>query len=180
MFCPYCDAERNGFVKQVEEVYPVKGEDVAITANVCTCECCGNDIWNEELDADNLLRAFDVYRKRHGLLSAAEIREIRNRYGLSQTAFARILGFGDKTITRYENGSIQDAAQNNLIELMKDENNFRQLLEKNQDKISVQDYVSAVMRLEELRQKVVLLEYSIQPKMQYSFNQKHRLEVKYA
>jgi DNA-binding XRE family transcriptional regulator len=33
----------------------------------------------------------------------AEIRATREKYGPSQTALARVLGFGDKTITRYEN-----------------------------------------------------------------------------
>ena len=33
-----------------------------------------------------------------------QIKEIRKRYGLSQQAFARLLGIGEASITRYESG----------------------------------------------------------------------------
>lgn len=66
-----------------------------------------------------MLDAFAIYRQRHGLLQPEEIRRIREKYGLSQVAFAKVLGLGNKTVARYENGSIADMAQNNLIELMK-------------------------------------------------------------
>ena len=37
-------------------------------------------------------------------LTAREIKDIRTRYGLSQQAFARVLGLGEASIVRYENG----------------------------------------------------------------------------
>ena len=118
MYCPNCDSEVKSSVRVISETYPVKGEDITIEAHVRFCDCCGNDLWDENLDAQNLLDAFAEYRKRHNLLQPADIRATREKYGLSQTVFARVLGFGDKTITRYENGSIADAAQNNLIMLV--------------------------------------------------------------
>ena len=154
MYCPNCDSEVESTVRIISETYPVKGEDVVISAHVRFCNCCGKDIWDDELDAKNLLDAFAVYRQKHKLLQPLEIRMIRDKYGLSQVAFARVLGLGDKTIARYENGSIADAAQNNLIELMQHPSNFKELLEKNKDKISVQDYNAAMAALEALRPKV--------------------------
>lgn len=56
-----------------------------------------------------------------------EIKQIRLQYGITQVGFSKILGFGDKTIARYENGALQDTAPNNLILLMKDEKNFIKL-----------------------------------------------------
>lgn len=46
-----------------------------------------------------------------------EIKEIRDSFGLSQKDFAILLGFGEKTITRYENGSIQDESHDIAIRL---------------------------------------------------------------
>ena len=68
-----------------------------------------------EYDDDNLRKAYAEYRTRHGLLQPHEIKAIREKYGISQVNFARIIGVEDKTITRYENGSLQDEAINNLI-----------------------------------------------------------------
>lgn len=154
MYCPNCDSEVESTVRIISETYPVKGEDVVISAHVRFCNCCSKDIWDDVLDAKNLLDAFAVYRQKHKLLQPLEIRMIRDKYGLSQVAFARVLGLGDKTIARYENGSIADAAQNNLIELMQHPSNFKELLEKNKDKISAQDYNAAMAALEVLRPKV--------------------------
>ena len=44
-----------------------------------------------------------------------QIKEIRKRYGLSQQAFARLLGIGEASITRYENGVTPTKANANLI-----------------------------------------------------------------
>ena len=96
-----------------------------------------------------------------------EIRRIREKYGLSQVAFAKVLGLGNKTVARYENGSIADMAQNNLIELMKQPSNFRELLQKNQDKISKQDYENAMNNLETLRVKVTF-SYTTDSNMVYN------------
>lgn len=154
-YCPICDREVESIVRIVSEAYPVKGEDITIDAHVRFCVHCGEEMWDEELDAQNLLDAFTAYRRKHNLLQPAEIRATREKYGLSQTAFARVLGFGDKTITRYENGSIADAAQNNLIYLAQEPRNFKTLLEKNKDRISHADYEAADAALEELRCRVI-------------------------
>lgn len=155
MYCPNCDSEVESVVRDMSETYPVKGEEVTISAHVRICCCCGEQMWDEELDSKNLQMAFSIYRQRHNLLQPVEIRMIREKYGLSQVAFARILGFGDKTIARYENGSIPDAAQNNLIDLIQHPSNFEELLEKNKEKISEQDYLNARASLDLLRPKIL-------------------------
>ena len=167
MYCPNCNSEVLTEVKTVSETYPVKGEEITVTAKVRCCKNCGQDIWDEELDGQNLLDAFAIYRQRHGLLQPEEIRRIREKYGLSQVAFAKVLGLGNKTVARYENGSIADMAQNNLIELMKQPSNFRELLQKNQDKISKQDYENAMNNLETLRVKVTV-SYTTDSNMVYN------------
>ncbi len=151
MYCPKCETDVKTTVREVFETYPVKGEDITIKSQIRFCDACGEDIWDDELDSENLLIAYSEYRKKHGLLQPNEIREIREKYGLTQVAFARVLGLGDKTITRYENGSIADMAQNNLILLMRHPSNFEKLLEKNKGKISTEDYKIACTALEKLR-----------------------------
>lgn len=155
MYCPNCDSEVRSSVRVVSEVYPVKGEDITIEAHVRFCDCCGTDLWDERLDSRNLAEAFAEYRRRHKLLQPEDIRATREKYGLSQTAFARVLGLGDKTITRYENGSIPDAAQNNLIMLVDQPSDFACLLEKNKGKLSPAEYESALAALNQLRCRFV-------------------------
>jgi len=58
-YCPRCDKEQPSQVIVREETYPVKGVPVTITANVRVCRVCGEDIFDEELDEENLRRAYN-------------------------------------------------------------------------------------------------------------------------
>ena len=177
MYCPNCATEVNTIVREVTETYPVKGEDISINARGRFCTCCHMDLWDDELDGQNLLDAYAKYRQKHNLMHPADIRAMREKYHLSQTAFARILGLGDKTITRYENGSIPDAAPNNLLELVQQPSNFAARLEKNKNKISAQDYERAQDALESLRCCVINTKDSA--KVKYSMNESMKFHVKY-
>lgn len=132
-YCPVCNEEHEVIVTEKWETYPVKGIDIEVQAHVCTCSVCHTEIWDAELDDENLTQAYQKYREIKGLLTPEEIKSIRQHYGLSQTAFAKVLGLGEKTIARYENGSLQDEAQNNLILLARDPVNFRLLYSRMND-----------------------------------------------
>ena len=136
------------------------------TALVSFCSECGEEVWNDELDENNLQKAYTIYRTNHGLLQPYEIYNIREKYGVSQTLFARILGLGDKTITRYENGSIQDKAQNNLIALVSHPENFKELVEQNRSIIPDPDYERILSALNALTIKL----YVPQEKNIYEYN----------
>ena len=135
-YCTHCNKNVLLREEQHSETYPVKGEEITIMAKVLICEECGTEVWTPENDDSNLEKAYEVYRKRHGLLMPHEIQSMREKYGVSQVAFARILGFGDKTIARYENGSIQDEAPNNLLLLVRNPDCFMELFQKNKGKLT--------------------------------------------
>lgn len=155
MYCPKCGVDVETTVREVLETYPVKGEDITVKAQVRFCTACGEDLWDEELDAQNLLDAYTQYREKHGLLQPREIRAIREKYKLSQVAFARVLGLGDKSVTRYENGSIADMGPNTLITLAQYPNVFKKMLELGKERISAEDYHTASAALDALRCRVV-------------------------
>lgn len=48
-------------------------------------------------------------------LTPRDIKRIRGKYGLTQKAFARVLGIGEASIVRYENGQKPTRANANLI-----------------------------------------------------------------
>lgn len=125
--CLECLKEFDLEPRYEHEEYIVKGKKVVITALKATCPCCGESLVNDEIENANLNAAYNTYRKEENLLTADEIREIRQKYGITQVGFSKILGFGEKTIARYENGALQDVAPNNLILLMKDRKNFMEL-----------------------------------------------------
>jgi len=151
LYCPSCDEVRDVIIKTEIESYPVKNEPTEIEAQVTYCKHCGEQIWNEELDPENLKTAYRKYRVEHGLLQPEEIKSIREKYALTQTAFAKILGLGEKTIARYETGSLQDLAQNNLIELAMLPEAFAHLLQKARTRISEHEYERALAALQKMK-----------------------------
>lgn len=117
-YCEKCQKEMETRVQQVNQDFQVKDQKVNSTIRVRICEVCGEEVWDEIIERENEKSVFSAYRKKVGLLQPEEILEIRNKYKVSQSTFAKILGFGAKTITRYENGSIQDFCHDNLIRLV--------------------------------------------------------------
>ena len=86
---------------------------------------------------ENLMNARNAYRVLHGLLTSEEIVGIRESYGLSQVDLARLLGWGEATISRYESKAIQDEAYDTMLRMIKDNPLVAlELLKKNEDKFS--------------------------------------------
>lgn len=131
-FCDVCGKEVKTKVIVKNETYEVFGDEIEVDAKVLTCSECGEELFSEELDNATLVRAYEIYRSRHKLLSPEEIKDIRERYGLSQRSFAKLLNWGDKTVFRYENGSVQDKTHNSLMLFLRDPDNMRSYLIDNE------------------------------------------------
>ncbi|MBN1588019.1 MAG: type II toxin-antitoxin system MqsA family antitoxin [Pirellulales bacterium] len=79
------------------------------------CRSCGEDILSHELDT---VIGQERYR-RLGLLAPEDIRGVREKTGLSAVDMSHLLGVGEKTYTRWENGrSLQTKASDTLIRLI--------------------------------------------------------------
>ncbi len=101
---------------------PVNGEDVAVpSANHLSCPKCGEVVLRFQ-DSKRLAEdAIAIYRKNHHLLSADELRAIREGFGLTQAELARLLRLGPNTISRWESGrNVQTGAMDMLLRLIRD------------------------------------------------------------
>jgi putative zinc finger/helix-turn-helix YgiT family protein len=109
-------------VKHATLRLPVNGEDIAVpSAAHLRCPKCGEVILRLG-DAKRLHEdAIAIYRKKHGLLSADEIRALRERFALTQADLAHLLRLGANTISRWESGrNVQTAAMDMLLRLLRD------------------------------------------------------------
>lgn len=131
-YCEECGREVETKIITKKETYDVCGEHIEVDAQVLVCADCGEEFYCEELDNATLVQAYNEYRIRHKLLLPQEIKSLREKYGLSQRSFAKLLNWGDKTICRYENGSIQDKAHNSLLLFLRNPENMRTYLMENE------------------------------------------------
>ncbi len=69
-------------------------------------------------------------------ITAQSIRDLRKRYGLSRHAFAQLLGIGEASLARYENGATPSKANANLIRAAAIPEFMRQCLEEAGDSLS--------------------------------------------
>lgn len=82
----------------------------------------------------NLEIDYDIYRKKHNLLSPEQIKKIRKKYGLSVREFAALLNISYSNLSSIENGSIQAGYIDSLIRLSEDPYALRKLfLERKPD-----------------------------------------------
>lgn len=101
---------------------PVNGEEISVPAAVhLACPKCHEVVLRLQ-DARRLsVDAIAIYRRKHGLLSADEIRAIRQRFNLTQAAFARLLRLGANTLSRWESGrNVQTEAMDTLLRMIRD------------------------------------------------------------
>lgn len=123
MDCPLCDK-----IHEIEErkriaTITLKGDKVTYEERFYFCANADedkNEFETGSMTNENLLNARNAYREKHGLLTSDKIVAIRESYGLSQVDLARLLGWGEATISRYESKAIQDEAYDTMLRFIKD------------------------------------------------------------
>ena len=140
MNCPLCDKAHEVEERKRNATITIKGDKVTYEERFYFCANADeeeNEFETASMTNENLLNARNAYRIKHGLLTSDEIVDIRESYGLSQVDLARLLGWGEATISRYESKAIQDDAYDVMLRLIKD-NPLQALefLKKNADKFS--------------------------------------------
>ena len=118
--CPNCGStmrERSASLR-----LPVNGEEIAVPdAAHLRCPKCHEVVLRLDHARKLRERALEIYRSRYDLLSADEIRSIRERHHLTQVKLARLLRLGGNTISRWESGrNVQTAAMDVLLRLIRD------------------------------------------------------------
>ena len=140
MNCPLCDKTHEVEERKRTTSIIIKDEEVTYEERFYFCANADedeNEFGTGAMINENLLNARNAYRVKRGLLTSDEIVAIRESYGLSQVDLARLLGWGEATISRYESKAIQDEAYDTMLRLIKN-NPFQALefLKKNADKFT--------------------------------------------
>lgn len=99
-YCFNCEKEVYPVLNKEKNTYKINGEKFEVEESIYRCPNCNNEI--EIQDYDSINNIYTEYLKRYGL-TFEDFKKIRNKYNLSQELFAHLLGWGKKTIERYEN-----------------------------------------------------------------------------
>ncbi|MBN1656166.1 MAG: type II toxin-antitoxin system MqsA family antitoxin [Deltaproteobacteria bacterium] len=129
--CPSCGKALRE--KRSTLSFPVNGENIKVKkARHLSCPDCGEMVLLEEQARYVQREAVNTYRDKYRLLSAEEIRSVRERFGLTQAELSKILRLGPNTISRWEMGrNVQTAAMDVLLRLIRDLPESLEYLRKN-------------------------------------------------
>ena len=116
--CPIC-GEGTIKVERKPEIFEYKGQTLALELTVYSCDVCREGFFDNEEMKKHQKTIKDFQRRVDGLLTSEEIKQIREKYGLSQRELARILGVAEKSIAKYEAGFVaQSKAMDNLLRVI--------------------------------------------------------------
>lgn len=134
--CPNCEKETNLELLHTPEVVEVRGEQIKVEMEYYKCLACSEEFEDPHSEADSLDKAYKEYRHRHGMMQPEEIRDLRKRYGLTQNEMSKLLGWGGATLSRYENGALQDEAHEKVLRLAMDPRNLLRLIGETPETLS--------------------------------------------
>lgn len=118
-----------------------KGLEVNYSAVYQYCEFTNELTCDETMISQNDISMKNEYRKQCDLLTSNEIMSIRDCYFISQKDLSLVLGWGEKTITRYEGHQVQDQAHDKVLRKIADDPEwFLTLLENGKDLITDSSY----------------------------------------
>lgn len=113
--CTCCMEEHEVKTVLVKEKATFKNKKVAYEASYLYCDTAKELYMDEQQMQENDIHLKDAYRKSEGLLTSSDIIGIRAKFGISQSDLCILLGWGRKTITRYESHQVQDKAHDTIL-----------------------------------------------------------------
>lgn len=132
-YCYNCDKKVEFKTSKSVDTFNVKNCEVEAEVKHIFCKDCGEELYDADIERENTIRIYDAYKQKNGLLTSEQIKRIRDIHHLSQKKLADLLRTGEKTITRYENGAIQDPSYDLLLRILQNENGYYLLNHINDD-----------------------------------------------
>lgn len=117
--CICCMEEHDVKLVRMQDNMIFKDLKVDYVAEYFYCDQAGELYMEESQMSENDLRMKDAYRRALGLMTSQEITELRAKYDISQSDLCALLGWGGKTITRYEGHQVQDRAHDSILQKLR-------------------------------------------------------------
>jgi len=103
-------------------------EEFTVKQRFYLCQNSCERFTSTQLDELNLSLVYNAYRAKHHIPSPEEIKETREKYGLSAVKMSEILGFGPNSYGLYERGEIPSLANSKLLKLASNPESFFRLV----------------------------------------------------
>jgi len=135
--CPICEKETEVRKANREELYNIRGEEIHIFEEFFVCCECNEEFDDPKSTSNPIETAYREYRKRKSMIQPEEIKSFRKKFNLTQKELSSLLGWGGASLSRYENGALQDDSHERMMKLIiRDPSNLLTLIEQSPNIIS--------------------------------------------
>ena len=110
----------------------------------------GKQFTTDESDTACYFQATNQYRERHGIPYRDEIVALRERYGVSATKMAMILGFGTNQYRLYEMGEVPSESNGKMIRSAMTPHVFLDLVRSTRSQLTDKEYAKIITRVDEV------------------------------
>ena len=156
--CFNCDYEEELPPIREPVTITVRGELISATKEFYQCPNCGH-AFTSSLGHDALDEAYREYRRRHNLLQPEDIRHWREQYGLTQQELSALLGWKEITLSKYENGALQEESQDTLLKFALEPINLLQLIKRKPEAVNLDKRATLIEQLSSNQSLAKHLEY---------------------
>lgn len=115
--CYLCGGD-SPLTREVRPV-PIGSRSAVVEDEFYRCPRCEEDVYLGNMADATSRRAVAVIRAEDGLLGPDDIVALRAAYGLSQAGLERLIGAGEKTVVRWERGTVaQNGTADTLLRVL--------------------------------------------------------------
>lgn len=138
MKSPYTGKEMSKMYEK--RTWKFRGEDYEYFHILWKCEDTGELFTTDETDDAGYNQVTNQYRTKYGLPFTDEIIDIRERYGISATKMAQILGFGVNQWRLYEAGEVPSVSNGRMIRSIMNPLVFLEMVNSSKSILSPAEY----------------------------------------
>lgn len=135
-YCFDCDKEVNVTVKEENIDMNIKGVNFSYLGNIAYCDECGKEVYIAELDEENIKTGNEKYREKLGVIKVCEIEDILLMYNVGKEPLSKLLGWGEKTISRYCNGLMPSKEYSDRLKELKNPCKMKELFDRGKESLT--------------------------------------------
>lgn len=152
-YCIECGCERPYDVTSCREEMTVRGVTFSAVLMYAHCQECGELVYVPEINDENVRSREAEYRRAMHLITVEEIEGVLKKYNIGAGPLAKLLGFGDITITRYLDGQLPSRSNSELLLQIKNSHELMEkYLEEGKEEITAVAYQKCRIAVDELKE----------------------------
>lgn len=138
-------------LKKESRVLEFRKDSFEVSYHYYVCVDSGEQFTTTDIDTLNITQVHNKYREKYGIPFTDEIKNIREKYGLSAFKMSEVLGLGVNVYRNYEAGEMPSVATGRLIRLAQDATEFAKLVEMSRNALEPHEYARVKKKLDQNR-----------------------------